>query len=103
MQRRGTASRRIDRKAGSDFKLLEILRSYENENDTQFDSLLYCLVSYGPIASCAGSFQVSALYPWHELDQSAGAYLPKDGRCIGDSWPASAGAGTELVAAERSR
>src|SRR5438477_4562925 len=88
---------------GPDSKFLAIRRRYENENDTQFDSFFCCLASFGATASCAGSFQVSALYTWNELDQSAGAYRPKDGRCEVDSWPSNAGSGSKLVAAKPSR
>src|SRR5882672_2891246 len=70
------SKRRSGRKAicGSDFKFLGIRGRYENENDAQFNSLFCCPASYGAIALWTGSFQVSALYLWNELDQSVGAY-----------------------------
>src|SRR5882724_996782 len=57
------ASRRRNRKAiyGSKFKFLGIRRRYENEDSTQLNSLSCCSVSFGPIASRAGFFQISAL------------------------------------------
>src|SRR6266478_5800183 len=78
-------------------------RRERHENDTHFDSLFCCFASFGATASCAGSFQVSALYPRNELEQSAGAYRPKDGRCEVDSWPSSAGSRSNLVAAKPPR
>src|SRR2546429_6080447 len=50
-------------------KFLGVRERHENENDAQFDSLFCCFASFSAAASCAGPFQVSALYPWHEFDQ----------------------------------